>query len=383
MDTEIDWARELDASFGSGDDVAVGHYVAVGHRAVRRRRATLAAAGVAAAIVVGTTWVLAPGGAPRSDDAPVATEPSATSSPTSSPTSTAPEPVAALPWRRSDPPARSGPDGLEIRPGAVVHERRDDLFPGKDTESVALDVSYEGKRWWMTLEWDDSSGGMSSSRPEDGLFDSFDAFVRAEVAGGGMTSRPSSSDDEAFGGLVEWDGGTVRPRQGVVVEHEVRDPMGSDDDSIGLVLSKGGETTWMLVILSPSGAFASWDKASDSGWSTFSQWLGDQVAMQSGGTSPTLVALGDDGTVTPAQSGVEVLEQQADPDLQAYGTAAQGAVSAVALVEWNGTRWFVFALGGNGPDSVTPVAVDKAGGARTLDEFVAFMADKADEGGMR
>ncbi len=32
---------------------------------------------------------------------------------------------------------------------------------------------------------------------------------------------------------------------------------------------------------------------------------------------------------------------------------------------------------------MTTVAADKAGGPSTLDEFVAFMADQADEGGMR
>ena len=35
MTTQIDWQRELDASFGSGEEVPVGHYVAAGHTAVR------------------------------------------------------------------------------------------------------------------------------------------------------------------------------------------------------------------------------------------------------------------------------------------------------------------------------------------------------------
>ena len=60
MSTDIDWQHELDSSFGTGDDVPVGHYVAVGHAAVRRRRAAVAAAGVAAAIVVGTPVGRAP-----------------------------------------------------------------------------------------------------------------------------------------------------------------------------------------------------------------------------------------------------------------------------------------------------------------------------------
>ena len=48
----------------------------------------------------------------------------------------------------------------------MVHERRDDLYPGKDTRSVALDVSYEGKRWWVMLEWDDSGSTMARRAPD-------------------------------------------------------------------------------------------------------------------------------------------------------------------------------------------------------------------------
>ena len=72
MDTEIDWRRELDGSFGAGPDVPVGHYVEAGRRAVRRRRVT---AVVVAATLVGagsTAWATSPDGAPRGE-APVAT----------------------------------------------------------------------------------------------------------------------------------------------------------------------------------------------------------------------------------------------------------------------------------------------------------------------
>ncbi|MDR7251968.1 hypothetical protein J2X46_000944 [Nocardioides sp. BE266] len=378
MDTEIDWARELEQSFGTGDDVPVGHYVAVGHQAVRRRRATVAAAGVAAAIVVGTTWALAPGGAPRSDDAPVATEPNPTASPTSSPTSAAPEPVATFPWRKNDPPARATPDGLEIRPGAVVHERRDDLYPGKDTESAALDISYKGGRWWLVLEWDGGGSSMSSLRPEDGLFDTFDAFVRAEVANGGMTSGPADDDPGMADGLVTWRGGKLETAPRVTVVRQVPDPV-PGDDSLGLVLQSAEGTTWML--LTQGGDAASWSLDTDSGWLTFDQWLADQVALQSGNPGLDLVDLAEDGTVTASAPGVVVLDQRADPDLERYGTGKHP--SAVALLEWQGERWFVLAVGFPEGASVTTVAEAKAGGADTLDEFVAFMADRADQGGMR
>jgi hypothetical protein len=52
-------------------------------------------------------------------------------------------------------------------------------------------------------------------------------------------------------------------------------------------------------------------------------------------------------------------------------------------VSWQGERWFVLVLGFDGEDGVTTFAAEKAGGATTLDEFVAFAADRGDEGGLR
>jgi hypothetical protein len=377
MDTEIDWQRELDGSFGDGEDVPVGHYVSVGHHAVRRRRLTAVVAGLgAAAVVAGIAWAAAPGSAPRTSDLPVATQPPPSTSPSASPPT---KRVREMPWRKGDPPARALPGGLEIRPGAVVHERRDAVYPGKDTESAALDISYQGARWWMVLEWDKGGSGMSSTRPEDGLSDSFDAFVRAEVATGGMTSMPAGDVPGMGGGLVTWHDGELDPAPGVEVVERVEDPV-PGDESLGLVLRSEGQTTWML--LSQGGGAASWTLATDSGWATFGQWLADQVAVQTGSPGVRLVRLADDGTVTAVAPGVEVLAQRADPDLARYGTD-EDRPSAVAILDWAGERWFVLAVGFPDQVSVTTVAASKAPGVDTLDEFVAFMADKADEGGMR
>jgi hypothetical protein len=385
MATQIDWRRELDASFGSGDDLPVGHYVAAGHTAVRRRRAAVVAAGVAASIVVGTSWALAPGDAPRSDRAPVATEPTASASESASATASpsspaaAPEPASSFPWRKGEPPARALPGRLEIRPGAVVHERRDDLYPGKDTESAALDISFRGERWWLVLEWKKGGSSMSSSRPEDGFAESFDAFVRAEVATGGMTSVPADDVPGMAGGLATWHGGELEPAPGVTVVRRAEDPV-PGDDSLGLVLRSEGRTTWALF--TQGGNASTWELETDSGWLTFDQWLADQVAVQTGSPGMRLVRLAADGTVSGVAPSVEVLEQQADPDLPAYGTDTASA-SAVALLDWQGERWFVLAVQLPREVAVTTFAASKTGGAETLDEFVAFVADQADEGGLR
>jgi hypothetical protein len=373
MSTDIDWQRELDASFGSGEDVPVGHYVAVGQRVVRRRRRVgVVAALAAAAVVAGVAWGVTPGRGPGATEAPIATDPDGTA-----------VSDGAQPWGQDDLPARFDGTGLEIREGAVVHERVDNLFPGKASESVALDITYEGERWWMSIEWGDAGAGWSATSPDEGLHESFDDFVLAEMEGGGMISAPVVADDQWHGGLVQWAGGAPTPRNGVTVVREVADPVPTAVDSLGLVLEKDGETTWMLITLHAGGSAASWSKERDSGWSTYDQWLEDQVAMATEEPTPTLVRLSDDSTVTPAQAGVAVIDQQARPDLRRYGTEAKGAASAVALLTWEGQRWFVLAVEGTPDDAITTVAASKAPGVTTLDDFVAFMADRADEGGMR
>lgn len=72
MDTEIDWRGEIDASFGTREDLDVMRFVASGRRAVRRRR--LAATAVTASLVVAgsAAWAAGPGAEPRTE-APIAT----------------------------------------------------------------------------------------------------------------------------------------------------------------------------------------------------------------------------------------------------------------------------------------------------------------------
>lgn len=86
MGTEIDWQRELDSSFGTGQDQPPGHYVATGRAAVRRRRAASFAIVASMVVGAGAAWASGPGSVPRGD-APVATQgasPTADAQPTMS-----------------------------------------------------------------------------------------------------------------------------------------------------------------------------------------------------------------------------------------------------------------------------------------------------------
>lgn len=379
MSTDIDWQHELDSSFGTGNDVEVARYIAAGHRAVRRRRLAAVGAGLgAAAVIAGVAWTTAPGGTSRTSDLPVATP-----SPTESPrTTSADGPLHDQPWGAGEPPARANPDGLEIRDGAVVHERRDDVYPGKTTQSAALDITHGGEQYWLVLEWDAGGSALSSTRPEDGLFDSFDAFIRAETAHGGMTSPTVDDPKYMYADLVNWSGGEPELRPGATVVQTVRDPIATKKASIGLAVRYEGEVTWMLLVRNRNGWGARHEKAEASGWPTFDLWIAEQVALQTGAAGLRLVEMDVDGTVSPALPGVEVLDQRADPDLAAYGTDA-ATVSAVALVDWRDERWFVLALLHPDQDTVITFAAAKTDGAETIDEFITFAESRADDGGMR
>lgn len=96
---------------------------------------------------------------------------------------------------------------LQIRPGAVVHERRDDLYPGKRTHSVALDLTWRGKRSWVVLEWGAGGAGGVYSGPGDDWAASFDEFVAQHVDGGGTTPRSRRADRSPGPGAVEPEAG--------------------------------------------------------------------------------------------------------------------------------------------------------------------------------
>ncbi|PKH37785.1 hypothetical protein SAMN05192575_101828 [Nocardioides alpinus] len=80
MSTDIDWQRELDSSFSTGEDLPPAHYVASGRRAVRRRRAAAVVLAASIALAGTAAWAASPGSSPRGD-APVATERTGASEP--------------------------------------------------------------------------------------------------------------------------------------------------------------------------------------------------------------------------------------------------------------------------------------------------------------
>ena len=199
----MDLTQELERSIPMGPPLPPpAERLVAGRRALRRRRAA-AAVGAAAVVVALAVPIAALGGstADRGTDVPPAEPaPSASESPEGDASSSEP---TGRPRLRGNNLAWVDVDAGELRvhPGAVVHERRDDVFPGKDTKSVALDLSLGDRRQWVLLEWSERGGVASYARPGSGSYENFDDFVADEVRTGGVTHGPPVGPDPPGAGL--------------------------------------------------------------------------------------------------------------------------------------------------------------------------------------
>jgi hypothetical protein len=193
----MDLREELDRAIGHGPGLPPpAQRLVAGRAALRRRRIAMAAGTAVAVVAVVVPAAVLTGGTPTSgrDLAPVA-PPGSTGPVDPSP---APEVLAERmgeavtehQWQGSGVVAEVDifTGDLVIRPGAVVTERVDDLYPGKASESVALDVRWRGERHWVALEWEESGASTGTyGSPGDGFYTDFDDFVAKATSGGGLT----------------------------------------------------------------------------------------------------------------------------------------------------------------------------------------------------
>ena len=182
--------------------------------------------------------------------------------------------------------------------------------------------------------------------------------------------------------MVDYGPDGIELRPGATIARRVDNPHGltPPDSSLGLVVEFEGETIWLSVTSTRSGGSGTSETAEESGWPTFDEWLAAEVALQAGSSGLELVSMDDNGDLTPEQ-GVEILEQQADPDLTSY-IGDSVTASAVAMVRRGDATWFVLVIREPGTkDSVTNFAAAKTDGATNVDEFIAFARTRGDEGG--
>jgi hypothetical protein len=185
-----DLQDRLDSSFGSGPaHPPLAPVLTAGHRAVRRRRLAAAGGALVVLAVAGGTGVALAGGHPSAEQAPVTHQPTVAPSPTQEGALATDTPEESPPWAKHEY-ARYLPDGtLQIRPGAVVHDRVYGYLDGNPVyaQSVAFDISYEGDRQWLALDLrSDGRGGSSGyTAPSDG-WATFRAWVADQAAANGV-----------------------------------------------------------------------------------------------------------------------------------------------------------------------------------------------------
>ena len=229
--------EELERSFGDGPPLPpVGVTVAAGRRALRRRRAAEGVAGVAVVAIIATGWVaLGPGGTSGTTRPAQNPAPTATQEPAPDP---APEP-SARPWQRGEL-IRYVEGALQVRPGVRVHEHIENPF-GLEPPSLsdALDVTWKGKRRWLTIESRPRPQGVSSSSaaPSNG-WASFADYVADQVAvnagGDGESGWPETFALDDQGRVVPTDGTRVLDR--------------TDDPRLGATFAPEGATTGAAVV---------------------------------------------------------------------------------------------------------------------------------------
>ena len=368
MDTEIDWQSELDRSFGRARTWPSGRYVASGRRAVRRRRAPLAAvAGIGRGRGGGGAWGWA-------GQCPPARSCRSRRTRTARPGAEASELRA-----EGDPPARFAGDGtdgideLEIREGSALPTgRRPRQQPGQAHRRRA------GART-----------SASAAEPRAGLEPDGTRRPRARRIAHRRCSRaredlrvdpPASRDDSMIVDVrhrdrrlrAAWSAGRRRgpaPRTASCVTRVVADPVTPPTTPSGLVLRKGDEVTSMLITRTPPASSSSRLAGADS-VGTFGEWL----------RRP-----GDVPTATGAAAGAAARGRRVPPALPGVGcstsrstrtsgpTAPARPASGRPSPSWSGRT-----SAGSCSSSTTrsrPSRPTRPTGPARLDAFVAFMAD--------
>ena len=235
MSTDIDWQHELDSSFGTGNDVPPGHYVAVGRTAVRRRRAT--AAVLAAVVVVGggAAWASGQGSMVRGD-APVATQGSDSQQEVTEPDGASErldKRVKQLERMRRQAekpdflgePATLDADGLVLAPGAgPVLERVENPmgYTAAQGQSLGIRVKFEGREKYSLLTREPDGGTSMGTNDATGDFAGWlegrvESQRTLDVANGVVDGPPAAPETDPSNWLrLQGDSGVVGAK-GVVV----------------------------------------------------------------------------------------------------------------------------------------------------------------------
>jgi len=393
-----DLAEQIDAGIPAppGRSADLDGVLRDGRRALRRRR--LAVGGGAAlavvAVVGGSAWAFGPGGstATAPDDTRLAGEPSA-------------EPATDITDAAAHYEARTGE--LVVAEGWEIVERVEDPITGIAPtdfpmpvvdDSLGLALTDGSAEQWLIVYWgarqaDDPSSGVSGAviEPPGVRFDRFGHWLDLEVAR--LLSVPGGDIWGPDAAMYTPDAGLVT-KPGWEVAERIDDVAGKDTLAVDVVRADDPDRhQWFLFSLRMT---ISTLHAPAPGYPTFQSWIEVNAPLLPGGggggadTGPSgdgdwpgverddLVAFSPGGALEPLP-GVSLLEQRSSPDLP-ESFAGPDDVSAVALVEKDGERWFVLAR--DLADSPAQyIAVPAAEGGGTIAEFLELARERYAEGG--
>ena len=228
--------EELDRSFGEGPPLPpVGSHVVAGRRALMRRRVASGVAGLAAAVVLATSWyAVSPSSSTGSDR--LAGDPTSSDTPSASEATEPPSTDSTeAPWPRGEL-IRYVDGELEVRPGVIVHEHIRNPYGFEPPKlSDALDVTWKGQRQWLMIEKRPMPRGISSSAssPSNG-WASFADYVADQVDVDGGSGWPDTFQLD--------DRGQVVPTAGTRVFNR------TDDPQLGPEFAPPGATTGAAVV---------------------------------------------------------------------------------------------------------------------------------------
>lgn len=304
--------------------------IAVGRRALqRRRRASVGAASVAVVAVVGIIGTVVNVGDLRSDRH----NPPTTSTPSSTPTDneklTNAVPVAhgwlecTEDWDQEpnlplcfDDMVRLGDEGvLRRRDGVQINQRIDDPVTEATIEkSVALEATYRGVTRWYYLE-NGEFGGDLLADPAEFSGTSFQDWA-ADL--GPLTSPehrfPELKDAEGVTrvGTAWYDADELVIREDAEVVDRIDNPLGYADagDSVALAAKIDGVEWWTLLDAGP----ASHTDMQRAGSGDFRAWV-DTAVKRAYSDAGSMLAFDDSGKVVSADPWIEVVDQIVDPDI--------------------------------------------------------------------
>ncbi|WP_341928108.1 hypothetical protein [Nocardioides psychrotolerans] len=231
---------ELERSFGDGPvPRPVDDHLAAGRSALRRRRGVTGVVGAAAGAVALTVVLSVTGGTSPDTSPDIAADPT----PTPTADTSAPAEPASAPWTDEMTVVRYRDGELEVRPGAVVHERIDNPYAYEAPQaSAALDVTFEGRRSWVIATLRRPAGpsskvefGYSESTPSNG-WASFADYVadQTDQTTGGNNGWPDTLVLTGSGDVVASPGSEILQR--------------TDDPQLGPTFAAPGEPTGAALV---------------------------------------------------------------------------------------------------------------------------------------